>query len=88
MTDFTGSDVALIITAAGTFITALASAVAAILSVYKINAASKKIDDVHVSTNGKMDELLASTGREQRALGVLEGRKAVRDEIKLESAKP
>jgi hypothetical protein len=61
----TGPDVALIITALGTFMTSLGSVFVSLRN-------SRKIEQVHQATNSKMDELLALTAKSSRAEGVAE----------------
>jgi hypothetical protein len=39
----------------------------------------RKIEAVHTSTNGKMDELLKVTGASEKAKGVIEGQQQERD---------
>lgn len=58
-----GSEIALIITALGTFMTSLGS-------VFVSMRNSRKIDDVHRSTNGKMEELLKLTAKSAKAEGI------------------
>lgn len=82
MTEFTGSDVALIITAVGTFITSVSAAIISAVNTVKINRASRQIEEVHKSTNGMKEELVTSVSKEQRALGVTEGRAQVHEELK------
>lgn len=82
MTEFTGSDVALIITAVGTFITSVSAAIISAINTVKINRASRQIEEVHKSTNGMKDELVTSVGNEKHALGVMEGRLQVHEELK------
>lgn len=82
MTEFTGSDVALIITAVGTFITSITAAIISAVNTIKINRASRKLDEVHNATNGMKEELVNVTGKEQRAVGVMEGRAQAHEEMK------
>lgn len=58
----TGSEVALIITAAGTFLTSLGSVVIAVK-----NAA--KIEKVHIATNSMKDALVAASHKDGVAVG-------------------
>jgi hypothetical protein len=60
-----GGEIALIITALGTFTTSLGSVVMTLRN-------GRKIDAVHSSTNGKMEELLKLTAKSAHAEGVLE----------------
>lgn len=83
MTDISGSEWALIITAAGTFLTAMTSSAAVIigaLNARRINRQSAKIEEVHRSTNGLKDELVNSTAVANHALGVIAGRREVNEE--------
>jgi hypothetical protein len=58
-----GTEVALIITALGTFTTSLGSVLVSLRN-------SRKIDKVDRATNGKMDELLKLTAKSSKAEGV------------------
>ena len=53
------------------FITAFAALAAAILGY----VTSRRIQEVHLSINSRMDQLLQVTGAEQHAAGVKEGQK-------------
>jgi uncharacterized membrane protein YgaE (UPF0421/DUF939 family) len=64
----TGPDVALIITALGTFITSLGSVFVSLRN-------SRKIEAVHQATNSKMDDLLRLTAKSSKAEGVAEEKK-------------
>lgn len=77
MAEFSGSEIALIITAAGTFLTALTSSAAVLIGVWN----GRKIKEVHASTNGMKEELVASTARENHAQGYIDGRSALRSDI-------
>lgn len=78
MAEFSGSEIALIITAAGTFITAMTSSAAVLIGVWN----SRKIKEVHLSTNGMKEELVASTARENHAQGYIDGRSELRSDIR------
>lgn len=68
---------AAILTAVSLLLTAIFSGYAAILSARngrKADRIEAGVAEVHRATNGMKDELVASTGREQRAAGVIEGR--------------
>lgn len=62
-----GAEMALIITSLGTLVTSLGSVVVSLRN-------SRKIEEVHKSTNGKMEELLAITAKAARAEGIEEQR--------------
>lgn len=59
----TGTEIALILAASGTFVTSLATLVTSLRN-------SGKLDKVHESTNGKMDQMLELTARSAKAEGV------------------
>lgn len=82
MTDFEG--IALIITAAGTLITAIGSVAGVIISARnsaKLNRQADRIEMVQQSTNGLKDQLVDATARGSHAQGLVEGRQALREEI-------
>jgi len=62
----TGTDVAIVIGALGTFVTSLASVLVSVRN-------SFKLDEVHKSTDGKMDMLLKVSGAAEKAKGIQEG---------------
>lgn len=66
----TGPDVALIITACGTLLSALFGGIAVLISALN----SRAIQKVHNLTNSKMDELLTVTKKSATAEGNLAGR--------------
>jgi len=65
-----------IITAIGSAIGAIGGAAAAVVSIRN----GQKITEVHVSTNSRMDALLAATRLSSTAEGVLAGRAQVHEE--------
>lgn len=77
MTEFSGSDIALVIGAIGTLISAVASSVAVVLTAMNRSTSlsnAKKIDEVHASTNGMKNELVATTAKASYAEGLIEGK--------------
>lgn len=56
------------VAAGAAFLAALASLIASIRN-------ARKIEQVHISINSRMDQLLAATGLAQHAAGVEQGRK-------------
>lgn len=69
MTDYQG--IALIITALATLVTSLGALIIGIRN-------TRKIEEVHVATNSKMDKLLSVTRESAEAKGLLQGRKEAR----------
>lgn len=83
--NLTGADIALIITACTGLITTLTSSAAVIIggiNARRISRQAVRIEEVHASTNGMKDELVASTARESHAQGYIEGRSSLRSDIK------
>lgn len=77
MTEISGSDVALIIGAFGTLISAVASSIAVVLTAMNRSTSltnTKKIEEVHIATNGMKNELVATTAKASYAEGLLEGK--------------
>lgn len=77
MTEMSGSDIALVIGAFGTLISAIASSVAVVLTAMNrvTNLSnSRKIDEVHAATNGMKIELVNTTAKASYAEGLLEGK--------------
>jgi hypothetical protein len=68
----TGTEVALILTAAGTLIASVGGVIVGVRN-------SRKIEEVHKSTNGKMEQLLEITSKSAKAEGNLEGRQQQKD---------
>lgn len=68
MTDYQG--IALIITALATLVTSFGALVIGVLN-------ARKIEQVHVATNSKMDKLLSVTRESAEAKGLLQGRNEV-----------
>lgn len=68
----TGTEVGLIIGQVAVLVTAIAGARVSFRN-------SRKIEEVHKSTNGKMDRLLEVTGASEKAKGVIEGREQQRE---------
>lgn len=70
-----GTEIALIITAVGTLVAALGGVIIGVRN-------TRAIKQVHESTNGKMDKLLAVTGAAEKAKGVMEGLEQGRGETR------
>jgi uncharacterized membrane protein len=62
-----------LIVAVPTTLTALASLIVSMRN-------GRKIEQVHIATNSKMDQLLSVTGASEKAKGVIEGREQGRGE--------
>lgn len=62
----TGTEIALIITACGTFLTAASGVIISLRN-------ARKLEQVHQTTNSKMDELIKLTAKSSRAEGVKAG---------------
>jgi hypothetical protein len=89
-----GTQIALIITASGGFVGSVGAVVLGWRNQIKIEASAAlsannsqklekvmaKVEEVHASTNGKMDELLKISGQAEKAKGVIEGLQQGRDE--------
>ena len=67
-----------------TLIGALASGVAAIASYMNL----RKIREVHVQINSRMDQLLKATGLLRKAEGKAEGRAEIKEEQKIDPPPP
>jgi hypothetical protein len=71
----TGSDIAAIISAVASLVAASGSAIAVIMAVKN----SRKIEQVHLATNGMKNELIKVTGDAKYAEGLLHGEENPRD---------
>jgi hypothetical protein len=83
VSDITGSEIALIITAAGSLVAALASAAAVIigaLNTVKLNRTAANVQKIEVATNSLTDRLVASTALSEHARGKVEGRAELKSE--------
>jgi hypothetical protein len=72
----TGTEVALIITASGAFVTSAGGVFISILNRRLSVANAHKIEEVHLATNSMKDELVALTRKDARAEGRAEGDEA------------
>lgn len=84
MEDFSGGDVALIITATGTLVAAMASSAAVIigaLNTTKLNRTAAQVEKIEIATNSMKDQLVAATASSALAQGKVEGRQEVKDEL-------
>lgn len=80
----TGGEIALIITAIGTLLSAVASASAAVIGAFntlKLNRTAEQVEKIEVATNSMKDQLVAATASSSHALGKTEGRQEVKDEL-------
>lgn len=85
MVNLTGEGIALIITAAGTLITAMASAAGIIVSLMnsrRLAEQAVKIEEVHRTTNSLAERAEKSAKEAGLAQGTLQGRADVTAEIK------
>jgi len=66
-------EIAQLLTAGATMFAAIASAVVSWRNGRKLVQVERKQDIQHDATNSRLDQLVSSTGREQRAEGLAEG---------------
>jgi outer membrane murein-binding lipoprotein Lpp len=87
----TGEGIALIITAVGTLLTAIASGTAVIigaLNTIKLNRTAADVRKIEVATNSMKDQLVAATATGAHAEGVAQGRADMTAERKAEGRGP
>ena len=88
MTDFSGSDIALIITATGSFVAALSSAAAVVIGAIntrKVNGMVANVQKIELATNSMKDQLVAATASAEHARGKVEGRADLKAELGAEA---
>lgn len=79
-----GAEIALIITAAGTVLTSVASATAVIigaLNTIKLNRTAAQVEKIEIATNSMKDALVSATASSAHAQGKSEGREEVKTEL-------
>lgn len=83
----TGTELALVIGAIGTLISAMASSAALLigaLNTRKLNRTAANVQKIELATNSMKDALVAATAKGEHAAGVVQGRADVAAERKAE----